>query len=177
MKPGSASTASPVVLFARLLTLLLGMSLAGAWADDYTDVTQLMRAGQLSEARDRVERHLSAKPRDPQMRYFRGLIERESGQTGAALATFTQLTEDFPELPEPYNGLAVIHAAQGQYDQARSALEAAVRANPAYAAAHENLGDVYLRLASQAYCKAMQYEPQNPTAKSKQAQTGTACRP
>ena len=28
MKPGSASTASPVVLFARLLTLLLGMSLA-----------------------------------------------------------------------------------------------------------------------------------------------------
>ena len=39
---------------------------------------------------------------------------------------FEQLTEDFPELPEPYNNLAVLYAADGQLDRARAALELAL---------------------------------------------------
>ena len=87
------------------------------------------------------------------------------GQPAQAIATFTKLTEDFPELPEPYNDLAVLHAAQGDYDKARAALEMAIRTNPGYATAHENLGDIYARLASQAYCKALQLEVANATVK------------
>ena len=77
------------------------------------------------------------------------------------LAPFLKLTEDYPELPEPYNNLAVLYASQSQYDKARAALEMAIRTNPSYATAHENLGDVYAKLASQAYSKALQLDSNN----------------
>ena len=37
----------------------------------------------------------------------------------------------------------------------------AIRTNPSYATAHENLGDVYAKLASQAYSKALQLDSNN----------------
>ena len=37
----------------------------------------------------------------------------------------------------------------------------AIRTNPSYATAHENLGDVYAKLASQAYSKALQLDTAN----------------
>ena len=52
-------------------------------------------------------------------------------------------------------------AAAGRYDQARTALEAALRANPQYAVAHENLGDVYARLAEQAWARSLQIDAGN----------------
>jgi tetratricopeptide (TPR) repeat protein len=80
---------------------------------------------------------------------------------------FTKLTEDYPELPEPYNNLAVLYAQQKQYDKARTALEMAIRTHPAYAIAYENLGDVYAKLASQAYDKALQLDSANAAAQGK----------
>ena len=85
--------------------------------------------------------------------------ERESQRTDEAVAAFRSLTEDFPELPEPYNNLAVIYAERGQYGQARDALETAVRNNPRYATAQENLGDVYIQLAREAYSRAQRNTP------------------
>jgi Flp pilus assembly protein TadD len=61
------------------------------------------------------------------------------------------MTEEFPDLPEPYNNLAVLHAADGQLDRARTLLESALRLDPGYRVAHENLGDVFVRLALRAY--------------------------
>jgi tetratricopeptide (TPR) repeat protein len=49
------------------------------------------------------------------------------------MAVFSKLTEDYPELPEPYNNLAVLYAQQKQYDKARTALEMAIRIHPGYA--------------------------------------------
>lgn len=171
MKLGSAYT----LALARLLVLAASLTAAAAQADNYSDVSQLLRTGRLEEARARVDQHLAAKPRDPQMRYFKGLIQRESGQQAEALATFTALTEDFPELPEPYNSLAVIHAAQGDYDKARAALEQAIRANPGYATAHENLGDIYVRLAGQSYCRALKIEAANTTVQTKLTGISAQC--
>ena len=82
---------------------------------------------------------------------------------------FTELTEEYPELPEPYNNLAVLYAGQGDYDKARKALEMAIRTHPSYAVAHENLGDIYATLASQAYDKALQLDNNNVTARKKLA--------
>lgn len=132
-----------------------------ALADEYSDVSQLIRAGKLPEAMGRVEQFLTAQPKDAQMRFLRGVVQGESGKTSDAIATFQRLTEEFPELPEPYNNLAVLYAAQNQYDKARSALEMAIRTNPSYSTAHENLGDVYAKLASQAYNKALQLDSSN----------------
>jgi len=132
-----------------------------AYANDYTDVNILVRAGKLAEALTKADQYLASKPRDPQMRFIKGVIQTEAGKPADAIATFTQITQDYPELPEPYNNLAVLYAGQSQFDKARAALEMAIRTNPSYATAHENLGDVYAKLASQAYNKALQLDGGN----------------
>jgi tetratricopeptide (TPR) repeat protein len=142
--------------------LALGLMTANvAFADDYADVNRLLRAGQLAEASTKADQFLVAKPRDAQMRFIKGVIFTEQGKPNDAIGTFTKLTEDYPELPEPYNNLAVLYAGQSQFDKARAALEMAIRTNPSYATAHENLGDVYAKLASQAYSKALQLDNTN----------------
>lgn len=143
------------------LSAALGASVAVAQSDDYAEVNRLMRAGQFTEALTKADQHLANKPRDAQMRFLKGVIQTESGKPTDAIATFTKLTEDYPELPEPYNNLAVLYAGQSQFDKARAALEMAIRTNPSYATAHENLGDVYAKLASQAYSKALQLDSGN----------------
>ena len=154
-----ASNALPKTL--RLLALTAALMAGAAWADDYSDVNQLLRSGKHAEALGKADQYLAAKPRDPQMRFLKGVIQTEAGKPADAIATFNKLTEDYPELPEPYNNLAVLYAGQSQFDKARAALEMAIRTNPSYATAHENLGDVYAKLASQAYSKALQLDAGN----------------
>jgi tetratricopeptide (TPR) repeat protein len=151
----------PLSAVLRLLVAAAALSMSAAHADDYADVSRLMRAGQFAEAMAKVDQYLASKPRDPQMRFFKGVIQTETGKANEAIATFTKITEDYPELPEPYNNMAVLYAGQSQFDKARAALEMAIRTNPSYATAHENLGDVYARLASQAYSKALQLDGGN----------------
>jgi tetratricopeptide (TPR) repeat protein len=145
----------------RALFVAVVLSASSAWADDYADVSRLMRAGQYAEALTKSDQYLATKPKDPQMRFLKGVIQTETGKTNDAIATFTQITQDYPELPEPYNNMAVLYAGQSQFDKARAALEMAIRTNPSYATAHENLGDVYAKLASQAYSKALQLDGGN----------------
>jgi Flp pilus assembly protein TadD len=130
-------------------------------------VQKLMAAGQLKPALARADTHLAGNPRDAQMRFVRGVILSELGDTAGALAVFERLTEEFPELPEPYNNLAVIHAAQGQLERARALLEAALAIRPDYATAHENLGDVYLQMSVDAYQRAAKLQPGNRNLGSK----------
>ena len=129
----------------------------------------MLRAGQTDQAMQKVDAVLAQKPRDAQMRFFKGLILTEQGKSNDAIQVFLHLTEDYPELPEPYNNLAVLYASQGEYEKARASLEMAIRTHPSYATAHENLGDVYAKLASQAYDKALQLDSNNTAAQSKLA--------
>jgi Flp pilus assembly protein TadD len=152
----------------RMLAFAVALAApAAALADEQADVTQLLRSGQHAQALAKAEQYLAGKPRDPQMRFLKGVVQTEMGRTADAVATFTQLTQDYPELPEPYNNLAVLYAAQSQFDKARAALETAVRTNPGYAIAHENLGDVYARLAAQSYGRAQQLDPTGTGAPAK----------
>ena len=138
-----------------------------ARTDDLDDAARLLKSGQHQQAMERVNRLLASKPRDAQARFLKGLIFTDQGNAKDAVEIFTKLTQDYPELPEPFNNLAVIYAAQGQYEKARTALEQSIRTHPSYATAHENLGDVYAKLASQAYDKALQLDSSNTTAQNK----------
>ncbi|MCC6611108.1 MAG: tetratricopeptide repeat protein [Burkholderiales bacterium] len=122
--------------------------------DELGEAGRLLREGQLAEALAHVERRLAADPRDAQARFLKGVILTEQKRTDEAIAVFVRLTQDDPERAEPYNNLAVLYAAQGALERAREALESAVRVNPKYAIALENLGDVYARLAADAYARA-----------------------
>ena len=148
----------------RLLRLLALTALVGAgqaYADNYAEITQLLKTGKAAEALTKADQRLAESPRDPQLRFLRGVAQADPGKQNDAIVTFTKLTEEYPELPEPYNNLAVLYANQNQLDKSRAALEMAIRTNPSYATAHENLGDIYAKLASQAYSKALQLDGSN----------------
>jgi Flp pilus assembly protein TadD len=149
----SANTLLAVCALLAVLTTPLS-----ARADDYADVSKLASAGQFSEALAKADQYLTSKARDPHMRFIKGVVLAAMGRSADAMTIFQQLIEDYPELPEPYNNLAVLYAAQKQFDKARASLEMAIRNNPAYATAHENLGDVYMQLANQSYNKALQLD-------------------
>ncbi len=143
---------------------MLSLSSQVVRADDVAEVQKLLSAGKNAEALQKADQFLTSKPRDPMMRFLRGISLSQAGRTAEAITAFQKLTEDFPELPEPFNNLAVLYAQQGQYDKSRTALEMAIRTNPSYATAYENLGDVYAKLASQAYSKALQIDTRSAVA-------------
>lgn len=160
--------------FARGVRTVMTIALVGGFngpvfsqGDDFAQANQLLKQGQLELALDRVHAYLSSRPKDARGRFLKGVILAEQKKPSEAIKIFTDLTHDYPELPEPYNNLAVLHASQGEYDKARAALEMAIRANPSYAAAHENLGDIYAKMASQSYDKASKLDRSNKTAQTK----------
>jgi tetratricopeptide (TPR) repeat protein len=148
----------PLVSLLPLLPLLAALGASPAHADDAADIARLAQSGKGEEALKRVDAILSRQPADVQMRFMKGVMLSET-KPAEAIAIFARLTQDHPKLPEPYNNLAVLYAAAGQYDKAKTALDKAIRTNPAYATAFDNLGDVHARLASQAYDKALQVDP------------------
>jgi Flp pilus assembly protein TadD len=145
-----------------LATLILWLSAGMVHAaDDVANITQLFRSGQQSEAFTQIDALLANKSDRPDLRMLKGVLLVDARRTDEALVVFQQLTEDFPEVPEPYNNLAVLYAARGDFDKARQALEGALRANPGFATAHQNLGDVYAQLAQLSYQRALKAEPTN----------------
>lgn len=150
-----------------VLSGLMFAAAAGAQSDDFAEAGKLFRSGQQAQALERVDNFLKANPKDARGRFLKGLILTEQSKPAEAIRIFTALTEDYPELPEPYNNLAVLYASQGQYDRARTALEMSIRTHPSYATAHENLGDIYAKMASQAYDKALQLDKSNTAAQIK----------
>ena len=138
-----------------------------ARADELQDIQALLKQGNQAQALDRANSYLVSHPKDAQVRFLKGIALTEQNKTAEAIKVFTALTEDFPELPEPYNNLAVLYASQQQYDKARQALEMAIQTHPSYATAHENLGDIYAKMASDAYDRALKLDKSNAAAQTK----------
>ncbi|PFH10291.1 tetratricopeptide repeat protein [Collimonas sp. PA-H2] len=158
-------TASARSAFASIcLTVLCA---APACADDMTAVDALFRGQRYAEALSGADNYLAQHPRAARMMFMKGLILAAQERTADAIAAFAEMTRDFPSLPEPYNNLAALYAGRGDYQDARDALENALRNNPAYEVAHENLGDVYLKLAGQAYDRALQLNAGSANARAR----------
>jgi tetratricopeptide (TPR) repeat protein len=145
--------------------LLSGLSPAAALDDAQT----LIAKNDLNAALTRINQHLSEHPKDRDGRFLKGILLTEMRRFPEAIEVFTALTRDEPTLPEPYNNLAVIYASQGQFDRAREALELAIKTHPSYSVAHENLGDLYAKLASMAYDKALELDRANTATQGKLA--------
>jgi tetratricopeptide (TPR) repeat protein len=139
------------------------------YAQGLREASALVRDRQFANATAKLDALLAQRPREPQARFLKGVVQTEQGQDAAAIATFAALIEDYPELPEPYNNLAVLHAQKGEYESARVALESAVKAAPEWGVAHENLGDVYARLAAAEYATAAKLDRNNKSAPAKLA--------
>ena len=152
--------------FCTLWTCSLGVR-----ADVYTDVNALVQNGQWTQAQALAEARLKTAPTDPQMRLLYSHIQTGQGQIQAAMSTLRALTESYPELPEPHNNLAALLVTENRHDEAMAALQAAIKARPDYAVALENLGDLHLALAAQAFAQARLVTPQQARLQTKQLAT------
>jgi tetratricopeptide (TPR) repeat protein len=132
----------------------------------------LLNQGNAAEALRKVDAHLAKNSQDAEARFVRGLALVKLNRTEQAIRVFADLTRDYPQLPEPYNNLAVLYAQQGDYEKARDALEAALATHPSYGTAHENLGDIYAALAGASYSRAVTLDPNNAALKRKMSLVG-----
>ncbi len=163
MKPTSGRTHRSAALAAALM---LGLALgtlpnsaalaqtSKATADDTPQIDASIAGQDWRNALNELDARIAAKPHDAQAKFKRGTVLARLGRDDDAIAQFVELTQSYPELPEPYNNLAALYAKHGRYDEARAALETAVKASPGYGLAYENLGDLYLRLAAESYKRA-----------------------
>ena len=116
-----------------------------------SDVEKLIKARKYQDAVTQINADLKKTPRNVQLRFVKARLQIEMRQFDQAKKTLIEITQQFPELPEPYNNLAAIAANQGQWIEARDYLELALKLRPSYAIASANLGEIYIRLGAQAY--------------------------
>ncbi len=120
----------------------------------------LIRAGRLKEALQAVEARQAVEAMrhtpgtDVQLMFLQARVLNELNRSAEAETIYLQMTQRFPELPEPWNNLAALYVKRNELDRARRALEMAILINPKYATAQANLGDVQLNLALRAYQSA-----------------------
>ena len=179
MKPSSGRTHRRAALFAAsVLSLALAAftsppahaQTSTAVADGTPQIDASIAAHNWSAALVELDARIASHPRDTQAKFKRGTVLARLNRDDDAIRQFTELTQLYPELPEPYNNLATLYAKQGRYQDALTALETAVKANPSYGLAYENLGDLYLHLAEQSYRRAQSLGQASPAAAQRVAQ-------
>ncbi|MCH7342252.1 tetratricopeptide repeat protein [Pelomonas sp. CA6] len=143
------------VLALSLALATLSLALPAAAAGPLDEAQSLWLAGKREQALKLTEAALAQDAGNPKLRFSHASMLLELQRLDAAQAQLESLVQDYPDLPDPYNNLAVVHAAHGRYEQARQALERALLLQPDHAQALENMGDVLTRLAQQSYERAL----------------------
>ncbi len=144
-----------------ILAILLAAAPARAELE-LEPVRALAAQGKTEQALARLDRMLAGAPEDSGGLFLRGVLLVELRRTAEAERIFKRLVETRPDLPEPYNNLAVIQAASGDYDGAVETLKRALQTNSSYRTAYDNLTKIYGQLASQAYRQALSEDPVEP---------------
>jgi tetratricopeptide (TPR) repeat protein len=131
------------------------------------EIKVLLKNGRYDDAETLTNQSIENNLNNPELLFYRGIIETNQGEKNQAIDTFRDLTERFPQLPEPFNNLAVLYAEKGQFRLAKEILEQAIKTNPSYLTAHINLGDIFTKMASEAYNKALEIDKSNNIAITK----------
>ena len=153
---------SPQNCLIRCVLALLFACAGPAVADTAAEVRALLSRGDPAGALPLAESAAKARPNDPQARFLHGVVLMDLQRDAEALDLFTRLTQEFPELPDPFNNIALLHARAGRLEAARQALETALRNDPGHRTARVNLGQVHLMLAVQAWELAAAAGPLDP---------------
>ena len=130
-------------------------------------INKLIEDKNYEQAQIEINALLKSDSDNPQLLFINGVLLSENNKVNEAIKVFESLTKTHPNLPEPYNNLAVLYAQQGDFPKAKHALEQSIKTHPSYATAHINLGDLYTRMASESYNQALQIDGSNKSAKTK----------
>jgi len=164
---GAAAITVAAPALAQMAPLAPGEKAPAVVPTEAQEIEKLVRERQFDQALQRADTILARNPRNLQVRFLRAVVLSDTGKTAEATAAFEAMTQEFPELPEPYNNLAVLHAAAGRYDSARALLLRAIEVAPNYITAQENLGDLHMAIAADVYARALKLDPENAVLKSK----------
>lgn len=145
------------------ITLLCLVASSTVYAD-LNRARAFLEQGRIQEAITELEADISVNPNDAETRFLKGVALQALQRNDEAIEVYSDLVNDFPELPEPWNNLAVLWADKQEFAKAEEALRAAIKTNKSYATAHENLGDIYAQRASIAYTDALTLDPVNRSA-------------
>jgi Flp pilus assembly protein TadD len=145
----------------------MGEAARKVYAQGLREARDLIDRKQYEQAIARLDALSQERPREPQARFMKGIALSDQGKVDEAITVFRTVLAEYPELPEPRNNLAVLYAQKGEYALARDELERAIQTAPDYAVAHENLGDVYARLAAVEYERTVELDKRNRTAAAK----------
>jgi len=184
-KPARRRTAAASIGLAAMLAGLLAAAPAGAQngplslaapatppggvrsADPGMAAAQKAAAQQhYDEAISGFDRVLATNPRNAQARFERAWALAQAGREDEAIAALSSMAQDFPELPEPHNNLALLYARRGDLKRAEAELLLAVEVRPGFSVGYANLGDVYRRLAETAYRDALRRNPADAVAQA-----------
>ena len=172
----------PLLVFA----LLLGIARA-ARADDLDDARKLLRAGDRAAALAKIDKALAAKPTDQDARFLKGVALAEDGRTNEAIEVYRGSRRTPRNCPRRTTTWPCSTRRAATSNAPAQSLDMAIRTNPQYAVAQENLGDVYIQLAARAYERAAQLDSANrsrtaqahavPRSRAAQAAPGASPRP
>ncbi len=138
---------------AAVLTAALALA-SPAWADELGELREQLGRGQAQAALTRLEAAVARKPelaRDAQYTFLRAVALMDLLRDAEALSVFESMTQLYPELPDPWNNIAVLQVRANRLEPARLALETALRNDPSFRSARANLGLVHVMLAIQAW--------------------------
>ena len=152
------------LMAATFLLMFVTMSFAQSNTEE---IKIFLKNGKYKNAETLINQSIENNLNNPEILFYKGILETNLGKTNQAIDTFRDLTERFPELPEPFNNLAVLYAEKGQFRLAKEILEQAIKTNPSYLTAHINLGDIFTKMASEAYNKALEIDKSNNIAITK----------
>ena len=124
-----------------------------------THIEKLTKERKFADAIKAIDAALVKSPRNVQLRFLKARLQIELRDQVSAKNTWIEITQQFPELPEPYNNLAALSANQGKWIEARDYLELALKLRPDYVTAQGNLAEVYLRLSELNYQSASKLQP------------------
>jgi len=156
---GAASVGAVGALTLAALPQLAQAQVAKTYRDETPAADNAIAGQEWDRAIADLDKRIASNPRDVQARFKRATALARLGRDDEAIKAFIQITQTYPELPEPYNNLAALYAKHGRYQEARATLETALSANPNFALARRNLGDIYLRLAAASYQQAAKQDP------------------
>ena len=130
-------------------------------ADFSSQVERLVRNQRSAQALELADIGLKRNPKNVQLMFMRANLLQQLGRGEEARSALQRMIRDYPEIPEPYNNLAVIEAGLGNLETAESLLTKALVINADFGLARKNLADVYLSLALENYRRAEKALPGN----------------
>jgi Tetratricopeptide repeat len=151
-----------------LFGLVLPLSSHAQISDD-TLVRRMIQEGRFDDALSNLDASIKRSPRDAQLHLLRGAALSMSNRKAEALKAFAYMVDQQLDTATAYNNIAVILASRGLYEGARGALECALKANPNYVTARQNMGDVYANLSNLAYRQALHMDRSDPSLPTKLA--------